>query len=118
MEMTKGTIVLTPFPFTDLSTTKRRPAIIVSGSKKPGNDVIVAFISSIIIEPIQETDYILDVEHPDFKKTGLKKRSVFKMDKLVTVEKRILIGEIGKVSDSILQELDKRLRLTFDICLK
>ena len=32
--MTKGTIVLTPFPFTDLSTVKKRPAIIVSSSEK------------------------------------------------------------------------------------
>ncbi|KKO20220.1 MAG: hypothetical protein DCC43_05905 [Candidatus Brocadia sp.] len=32
--MTKGTIVLTPFPFTDLSAIKRRPAVIVSSSEK------------------------------------------------------------------------------------
>jgi len=113
--MTKGTIVLTPFPFTDLSTVKRRPAVIVSSSKKPGDDVIVAFISSRVVEPVEETDYILEGDHPNFKDTGLKKRSVFKMDKLVTVEKRILVGEIGKVSYSILQELDKRLRKTFDL---
>ncbi len=113
--MTKGAIVLTPFPFTDLSTVKRRPAVVVSSSKKPGDDVIVAFISSRITEPIGETDYILDVDRPDFKDTGLKKRSVFKMDKLVTVEKRILIGEIGMASHSILQELNKRLRITFDL---
>ncbi|QII12999.1 hypothetical protein KsCSTR_36200 [Candidatus Kuenenia stuttgartiensis] len=33
--MTKGTIVLTPFPFTDLSTVKKCPAVIVSSSEKP-----------------------------------------------------------------------------------
>lgn len=113
--MTKGTIVLTPFPFTDLSTIKRRPAVIVSSSEKIGDDVIVAFISSRITEPVKETDYILDTNHPDFKDTGLKRCSAFKMDKLVTVEKTIIVGEIGKVSNSILQELDKRLRLTFGL---
>lgn len=113
--MTKGTIVLTPFPFTDLSTVKRRPAVIVSSSEKPGDDVIVAFISSRITEPIRETEYILEINHPDFKDTGLKKRSVFKMDKIVTVEKKILVGEIGRVSNAILQELDKRMRVTFGL---
>ncbi|MCK4417002.1 MAG: type II toxin-antitoxin system PemK/MazF family toxin [Candidatus Latescibacteria bacterium] len=113
--MTKGTIVLTPFPFSDLSTVKRRPAVIVSSSEKSGDDVVVAFISSRMDRSIKETDYILDIDHPDFKDTGLKRRSVFKMDKLVTVERRILIGEIGRVSHSILQELDKRLRMTFDL---
>lgn len=94
---------------------KRRPAIIVSSSKKSGDDVVVAFISSKVVEPPEETDYIIDFDHQDFNNTGLKKRSVFKMDKLVTVERRILIGEIGKVSDSILRELDERLRKTFDL---
>jgi len=106
--MTKGTIVLTPFPFTDLSTVKRRPAVIVSSFEKPGDDVIVAFISSRITKPVRETEYILEIDHPDFKDTGLKKRSVFKMDKIVTVEKKILVGEIGRVSCAILQELDKK----------
>jgi len=113
--MKKGTIVLTPFPFTDLSTAKRRPAVIVSSSKKIGNDVVVAFISSRVIEPIKDTEYIIETNHPDFSLTGLKARSVFKMDKLVTIEKMIIVGEIGMVSKSILQQLDKRLRITFDL---
>ena len=113
--MIKGTIVLTPFPFSDLSAVKRRPAVIVSSSDKPGHDVIVAFISSRITEPTRETEYVLEIEHPDFRDTGLKNRSVFKMDKLVTLEKRILVGEIGGVSRAILQELDKRIRVTFGL---
>lgn len=113
--MTKGTIVLTPFPFTNLSGMKRRPAVIVSSSQKTGDDVIVAFISSVVAEPVKDTEYILEINHPDFKETGLKKRSVFKMDKVVAIEKGIIIGEIGKVSDSILQELSKRLKIAFDL---
>jgi mRNA interferase MazF len=42
--MKRGTIVLTPFPFNDLTTTKRRPAVIVSSTDE--NEVIVAFITS------------------------------------------------------------------------
>ncbi|MFH1287728.1 MAG: type II toxin-antitoxin system PemK/MazF family toxin [bacterium] len=113
--MTKGTIILTPFPFTNLSGVKRRPAVIISSSKKTGNDVIVAFISSVVIEPVKDTEYVLEINHPGFKETGLKKRSVFKMNKVVTIEKGIIIGEIGKVSDSILQELDKRLKVAFSL---
>lgn len=85
--MEKGTIVLTPFPYTDLSTIKRRPAVIISSSKKQGNDVVLAFISSKIDTCLQETDLLLDQTQPDFKKTGLKKTSVIKLDKIVTVEK-------------------------------
>ena len=113
--MKKGAIVLTPFPFTDLSSTKRRPALIISSPRIAENDVIVAFISSKIITPIAETDYIIDINHPDFKYTGLKKSSILKMAKIVTVEKGILIGEIGQVSNSILKEIEKRLRIVFDL---
>jgi hypothetical protein len=41
-----GTIVLTPFPFTDLSGEKVGPAVLVSRSDRPGRDVLFAFIAS------------------------------------------------------------------------
>jgi len=115
MIMTKGNIVLALFPFTDLTGSKRRPAVIVSSSTKKGDDVILAFISSKVDQPIQSTDFVIDQDHPDFKATGLKVRSVFKMDKIVTLEKRILRGEIGIVSQSILNKLNQRLRLALDL---
>lgn len=113
--MTKGAIVLAPFPFTNLTSVKRRPAIVVSNSSRLGNDVILAFISSKISQPITPTDFVLETSHPDFKKTGLKKTSVFKMDKLVTLENSILIGELGKVSDRVLSELNQKLRIALDL---
>ena len=41
----KGSIILVPFPFTDLSGNKVRPAVIISDGKV-GNDVVVVFITS------------------------------------------------------------------------
>jgi len=48
--MKQGIIVLTPFPFTDLSTSKRRPAIILSADNEKKTDVVVAYISSKITD--------------------------------------------------------------------
>ena len=45
--MKRGTIILTPFPFTDLTKNKVRPALVVSSNKRNDNDVIIAFISSV-----------------------------------------------------------------------
>ena len=113
--MKKGIIVLAPFPFTDLTTIKRRPAIIVSSSTKRDNDVIVAFISSKLKSTFNNTDFLLETNHPDFSLTGLKRTSVFNMDKLVTIEQSIIIGEIGKVSETILKELNSKLKIALDL---
>ncbi len=59
--MKKGTIVLTPFPFTDLAGQKNRPALVLALSRR-GEDVILAFISSVIREP-EESDLLMLMEH-------------------------------------------------------
>ncbi len=43
--------------------------------------------------------------------TGLKKNSVFKMDKLATVESSIILGEIGETSPTLQAKLDAKLKI-------
>jgi mRNA interferase MazF len=72
--MKRGTIVLTLFPFTDLTSAKRRPAVVISKTSKYKTDVIVAFISSAIPDELSETDILFDSKKKDYHKSGLKKR--------------------------------------------
>lgn len=44
MSLKKGDVVLAPFPFTDLSQTKLRPAIVLWASSKGSNDITLCFI--------------------------------------------------------------------------
>lgn len=114
--MKRGTIILTPFPFTDLHGNKVRPSVIVSSDTRKGDDVIVSFISSVFeSDNLQETDFVLRKEEKGFLETGLKVISVFKMDKLATIDKRIILGELGAVSKNIMQELDKKLKLALGL---
>src|ERR1039457_4562217 len=112
--MKRGTIVLIKFPFTDLKSSKRRPAIVVSKTTNNKNDVIVAFISSSIPITFSETDYLFDIANKDFKSSGLKKKSVFKLDKIATLNTSIFTGETGSVSSETLIEIDKKLRIALD----
>jgi mRNA interferase MazF len=109
--MKRGTIVLTKFPFTDLQSFKRRPAVIVSSENRLGDDFIVAFITSVISESLSETDLLFDSHHKDFKKSGLIKPSVIKSDKLATLNKSVFTGELGTISSETLREIDKRLKI-------
>ncbi|MHA1440210.1 MAG: type II toxin-antitoxin system PemK/MazF family toxin [Promethearchaeota archaeon] len=65
----KGKIVLLPFPFTDSTTTKRRPALVILERL---NDVVVVFISSKILKPQELCHIILNKSDKDFPITGLK----------------------------------------------
>ena len=106
----RGDIVLVPFPFTDLSTEKLRPAVIASVDPQK-TDVIIAFISSVVSPgDLSETDYLLRQDNPDFAETGLKKASTFRMRKLLTIERSKIIRRLGRVSPAIQKELDIRLR--------
>lgn len=111
--MTKGTVILTPFPFTNLTGQKNRPAVVLSLSHQ-GEDVVVAFISSVVRDPT-ETDLLISKNHPGFETTGLKKDSVIKLDKLATISRKIVLGRLGDLSPDLLEEVNMKLRLALDL---
>ena len=102
----RGKIILVPFPFTDLSSRKIRPAVIVSRASESSPDTIVAFVSSVPFRP-SASHVILPSTHVDFKKTGLKTHSTIRCDKLATLDKSIVLGEMGRLSESLVELLDK-----------
>ncbi|RLI53599.1 MAG: type II toxin-antitoxin system PemK/MazF family toxin, partial [Candidatus Thorarchaeota archaeon] len=70
--MTKGKVVLVPFPFDDLSAAKVRPAVCLTDPVGPHRHVVLAFITSSIPSDLMETDIVLDASRPDFGDTGLR----------------------------------------------
>lgn len=103
--MTKGDIVLVPFPFTDLSSKKRRPALVLLSGD---SDVVLAFITTKLF---YEEDSSILVESSDL--TGLKKQSLIRLDKLVTLDKDLVIGKLGKVSSPTLSEVNQKMAKLF-----
>jgi mRNA interferase MazF len=107
----KGKIVLIPFPFTDLTATKLRPALIIYEGEK---DVVAAFISSRTEKP-KPTDITISTEHPEFKQTGLKLASVIKLDKVATISKTLIVGEIGEVGAKLKKEINRKIEETYTL---
>lgn len=105
----KGKIILIPFPFTDLSSTKLRPALVLHEGEK---DVVVAFISSRTENP-KSTDIIIDQNHPEFNETGLKLTSVLRIDKIATISKELILGEIGEVGARLRKEINRKIIETY-----
>jgi mRNA interferase MazF len=107
--LSRGDIVLIPFPFTDLSGQKVRPALILSPDPA-GEDVLVAFISSVISSAPEPTEYVLDAAHPAFAQTGLKSASVFKMGKLATLHRSLVLRRLGRTTLELQNALDTVLK--------
>ena len=99
----KGVVVVIQFPFSDLTGSKKRPALIVAdwGS----NDAILAQITSVAHKDI----YAVDLNNEDFLQGSLKKESFIRPNKLFTADKTTFVQRIGyinlnkqqKVSDTI-----------------
>ena len=100
--MTKGDIVLITFPFTDLSGSKLRPAVVLVETPE---DITVCFITTQL--GWQElTDLLL---HPSGA-NGLKKPSLIRTSKIATLDKTLAKGLLGRLSKTELTELNAKLK--------
>ena len=105
--MTKGDIVLITFPFTDLSGTKLRPAVILIDT---AIDITVCFITTQT-QWQESSDMIIDPSPSN----GLRKRSLLKTNKIATLDKTLAKGLLGKLSQNELNELDNNLKIIFQL---
>ncbi len=104
-------IVVVPFPFTDSSRTKRRPALVLS-QKNDFNAVIEHAVLSMITSQKNEP-LPLDVPIKDKKQSGLTAPSVVRM-KLFTLDNRFIIRKIGHLSKSDQINVKQSLKKIFD----
>jgi mRNA interferase MazF len=107
--MRRGDIVLIPFPFSDLSGQKVRPALVLVVQPK-GEDCTVCFISSVL-----KNKDSFDIHIKPSSQNGLKVSSAIRIAKLATLEKKISVGSIGKLESSHLKEVTVKLRRFFGI---
>ncbi len=107
--LSRGDVVLTQFPFTDLTGSSLRPAVVVS----PGSivqDVILVAISSVVRGSASPYDYTIEESHPEFELTGLRLTSVLRTHKLAAVELDVLVRRLGRLGPDLKTELADRLR--------
>ena len=94
--MKTGDIILIPFPFTNLTASKVRPAVVATITKDHYKDVVIAAISSVL--PIHLTDNEMIIQPSMSNK--LKVKSVLKIDRLATVKQADMIAPLGKLNAS------------------
>jgi mRNA interferase MazF len=113
--MTKGKVVLVPFPFDDLSAAKVRPAVCLTDPMGPHRHVILAFITSRIPADLMETDIVLDTSQPDFVTMGLRVSSTLRLHRLMTASTSLILRELGELSPDIQAQAADKLRKLFGL---
>ncbi|OYU97457.1 MAG: hypothetical protein CFE21_03960 [Bacteroidetes bacterium B1(2017)] len=105
--MAKGDIVLINFPFTDLTGSKLRPAIILAESTL---DLTVCFITTQI-----QRQELLDIPINPNSTNRLKNPSLIRISKIATLDKTIVKGLLGKISNNEISIINSNLRTLFNL---
>jgi mRNA interferase MazF len=87
----KGDVVVVPFPFSDLTISKRRPALVLA--ELSGDDLILCQITS---QTIRDT-YAVPLLGNDYDTGGLNKPSNARPNRLFTVDRHIVLYKAGSL---------------------
>lgn len=99
--MKKGDVVIVPFPFTDLTSNKRRPACVLLAQNR---DVVLAFITTKLF---YEPEY--SVQILPSKENGLKRESIIRIDKITTLDADLVVGKLGEIAQNKIAELNQKM---------
>ena len=95
----KGDVVVILFPFSDLSQSKRRPALVLASLK--GNDAILCQITSKNIKD----NYAIAIDDADFESGSLKQASNVRPNRLFTADTHIILYRIGIINKEKLNQV-------------
>jgi len=113
--MTRGKIVLIPFPFDNLSSAKVRPAVCLTEPVGIYRHIIVAFITSRIPDEILDSDLVIDADKVGFHETGLRVSSTIRLHRLITITTSIIRRELGRMPSEFQDEIDEKLKKMFHL---
>ena len=104
-------VIVVPFPFTERTPTKKRPALIISDAtefNKSTKKSVMAMITTASHSP-----WALDVLIMDLASAGLKAKSIVRM-KFFTLDDALVIKKIGKLATGDRDRLQKSLQHLFN----
>lgn len=114
MALSKGDVVLVPFPFTDLTQTKLRPAVVLWVDSN-GSDVTLCFISSQNVTSVALGEFVIDPLDGEFAGTQLKVASKVRVTRIVTLERQFIKRRLGKLGKNQTQQLNAAMLQAFQL---
>jgi len=94
----KGNVVVIPFPFSDLSAAKRRPALVLANIE--GDDILLCQITS----QCSNKRYEVSLKTTDFISGTLPVDSYIRPERIFTADKNIILKTVGIVANEIMDK--------------
>ncbi len=103
MTYKQGDIILIPIPFTDLSSSKKRPVVVISNDQYNSlfEDIIVVAVTS----NLASVRFSIPISNSDLDEGVLKVSSLVRPDKIYTLHKGIAVRKFGRVSGKMVGEI-------------
>ena len=107
----QGDVVLVSFPFTDLTSAKKRPALVISPDlfNRLNEDLILVAITSQVTA--EESGFLL--EHTDLVGGGLPRKSMIKLTKMFTIHSTLVQRKLCSLKPEKLAEVLQQIRKFF-----
>jgi len=104
----QGDILLIPIPYSDLTSNKKRPVLVLSNDEynTKTEDIIVAAITS----NITSKEYSILISNKDLQEGNLQVNSCIRVDKIYTLSQSIVIKKFGAVKPEIINNVKEKLR--------
>ena len=100
--LVKGDVVVVLFPFSDLSSAKKRPALVLA--TPDGDDVILCQITS---RPVSDR-YAILIGEGDFSSGSLRQESNLRPTRIFTADTRIVQYVAGHLNDEVMRSIVNR----------
>lgn len=108
----RGDIVLVPFPFSDQTTIKKRPAVIISSDAY--NNLSADCIIMAVTSQISKVSGVGECLIEDWSGAGLLKPSAIK-SAISTIEQRLILKKLGSLSPGDILSLEEALKELLDL---
>ena len=99
----KVDVIVVPFPFSDLSAMKKRPAVVAATLQ--GDDIICCQITS----EARFDNYSIKLNDNDFKEGGLQLASTIRPNRIFTADRSLISYKAGKLKEKKVKEIENAL---------
>lgn len=99
----RGDVVVTPFPYSDLSDNKKRPAVVLSSFPEAG----IVLLAHVTSRKIQDSSAV-ELTETDFESGGLRATSYVRTNYLFSCAEKLVLYVAGKLTKQKLDQVIER----------